>query len=705
MAEDANPKRLTDMFLGKLAACLLFVLWLVSMSMFDTNACTSFPLVAGMGVIVLLALSCLAAGGRVVRFTWLNWVSLLIGVYFLVRCLCSYSVVESWRESIIIVGCFIFYVAGILAAQSRSASWMVWAIVIAAALNLAAFYILRDPSVPIEWTGRPAVGFMGANNKPVSLLIYKNSAGAFFAMSSALLFCCCLWCEIGRLVKTAMVALAAVSAYTSMNCGTRDVYLLYPVLVLSVWFLHVVNCLYQNKKLGWRVCISGVLLLCGVCIAVYELLFSGELYTYIASVNTHLRGFVWKSICKVAPDAPLWGYGASSVQWEITPYYDEWSMPNYAHNEFLQAWMDYGVIGVSLVGVLLLLHGIYAFRVLASERISHPRRVETSFAVLILCVLVVCALADFPWHSYSLAVLTAFACGILTAPAEIPNIRKRYREMYILPRAARGVGRGCVALCCLFGIIWCGWMGNKLYPAWAAQWEYSRMFVQGADDDAGMRHRLLAEILPSYPSPALMDCFYMLPIFGISSAEQEHLLRIALSGNPKQLYTISLLCENLTRQGRFEESEKLFRRSYAGDGMPGTRLANWPAYYALNLLHWGRSECDKGNVSKGYSIIDYALNIHSFNSIHFRIPYGRSSKPWEEGDGYKPGLNNFIIACKTDAVLMGSMGVQKDDSWKEPLEEGGKPALYRRWGDKASKQAEKKFREMKIRYNDKKNVN
>lgn len=706
MAEIAKPKRLTDMPLGKLAACLLFVLWLVSMCMFDTNACTSFPLVVGMGVIALLALSCLAAGGRVVRFTWLNWVSLLIGVYFLVRCLCSYSVVESWRESIIITGCFLFYAAGILAAQSRSASWMLWCIVIAAVLNLAAFCILRDPEIPIEWTGRPAYGFMGENHKPVSLLIYKNSAGAFFALSSALLLGCCLWCELRRFVKAGLIVVAFVSCYASLHCETRDVYALYPALAVALWFLHVVNGMYGKRKVGILTVGVGVFFLCGLCVAVYELFFSGELYNYLGSIDTHLRGRVWKEICRLAPGAPLWGYGVSASQWELVPYYNEWCIPNYAHNEYLQAWMDYGVLGVSAVFFILISHIVYAFRVLSSEIITQDRRFFVSLSFCILLVMVICAIADFPWHSYAFAALTAFVCGVMSSPAPMQALvsRRCGGTSVVSVRSSSHKERGMIALLCLSLTAGVAVMGAKLYEPWLKQWEFSQLTTDGGDADAKERHRLLADLLAVYPSPFLMDRYYTLPVIGIEWTEQERLLKLALAANPRQLYMSNLLCDIFDRQGKFEESEKIFREKYVGDGMNSTMLGNWPANYAAHLLLWGRWLLNAGDESKGYSMLDYALNIHGHNSVSFLTPYGRNETPWTKDGGIKPWVNDALVAAKLDVDIFRLKGVEKDDSWQKPFEPGAKPALYRRWGNDASKRQENKFERMKFSDPDKKNV-
>lgn len=705
MAEIAKPKRLTDMPLGKLAGCLLFMLWLVSMCMFDTNACTSFPLVVGMGVIALLALSCLAAGGRVVRFTWLNWVSLLIGVYFLVRCLCSYSVVESWRESIIIMGCFLFYVAGILAAQSRSASWVLWCIVIAAVLNLAAFCILRDPDIPIEWTGRPAYGFVGANNKPVSLLIYKNSAGAFFALSSALLIGCCLWGELRRVLKAGLVAVALVSCYASLHCGTRDVYALYPALAVALWFLHVVNVMYSERKVGILSVGVGVLFLCGLCVAMYELFFSGELYNYLGSIDTHLRGRVWKEICRLAPYAPLWGGGVSASQWEIVPYYNEWCIPNYAHNEYLQAWMDYGLLGIGAVLFILIAHFVAAFRVLSSELIAQERRLLTSFAAIALMVVAICAIADFPWHSYALATLSAFSCGVMASPAPVMPVvsRRSIAQPKACVRPASRRGTGVMALLCV-GVVGASVvLSSRLFEPWLKQWEFSSLTKAGRDEDSSLRHALLADLLPAYPSPALMDCYYTLPVRGIAWKEQERLLKIALAANPRQLFMVNLLCDALDRQGKFEESEKLFRSNYAGDGMEGNMLNNWPANYVSHLLLWGRSALNSGNEELGYSLLDYAFNIHCHNHVSFTTPYGRTEAPWQNDGGVKPWINDALVAANLDAMVLRQKGVAMDESWQNPYAEGEKPALYQRWGKDTPERRKNMVQWMKFSNPDKKN--
>ena len=43
----------------------------------------------------------------------------------------------------------------------------------------------------------------------------------------------------------------------------------------------------------------------------------------------------------------------------------------------------------------------------------------------------------------------------------------------------------------------------------------------------------------------------------------------------------------------------------------------------------------------------------------------------------KPNLQPFLKARKGDVALFRNLKVEKDDSWQQPLEPGGKPALYR----------------------------
>lgn len=702
MSDAEKTGRLTEKWSVKAATVLLVVLWLASMCAFDSVACTSFPLVPCLGAVAVLVLSGLACGGKSVKLSWLNWLSLGIGGYFMARCLCSYSVTESWRESILIIFGVVYYVAGIYAAQSRSLKGITWVIVLSVAANVLAFWVMRQPESSVAWTGRPEVGFLGKNAKPVTLFVYKNFAGAFLALGGVLVLWLSLFGKRGRASRFFLFLLAAVACALSFFCGTRNVYFVLPLLLVLLWVLQLVCRLYSEQKIGWLNVSIGCVLLIAVAVGVAEFLFSGSTYAHLLAVDTHLRSYIWQCVCRVAPNAPWWGYGASSVQWEILPLYNEWATPTYAHNEYLQAWCDYGVIGVSAIAFILMSHLVTVFRCMASEQVSAERRSVSAMAVLVAACIAVCAIADFVWHNPALVAMTAFACGVAGSPYPHAPFSwfhtRRWRDgaPVVAVRAQGRMGRGMVALVAAAVVAWTFFLGQKLYRPWLAQWQFSTMYAMGVDADASQRHALLADLVPDYPDAVLMERYYLLPLSTTDWANQEKLLKTVLAANPKNLYMVTSLVTVLGLEGKYPEAEQLMRQSYRGDGMPNSCLAHWASYYMENLMMWGRSEMKKGNLGTALSLLEYARMMGADVSLSYNMAYRVGESPWRTQGGYKPGLRNFADVCKLDEKLLSDMKVEKDDSWKRPLTPAGKPALYSQYGESAQKRHPLNLKTMKL---------
>lgn len=686
MADTEQAKRLTDMWSGKSAAWLLALLWIVSMPVFDTNACTSFPLVVLEAAVSLLWLSGIVRGGKMVQWSWLNFLSMAVGAYFLFRCLNSYSVVESWRESVLIGGCVLFYVGGIYAAQSRRLRTIGIVITVALLLNMAALFIMRMPTVPLEWTGRPSHGFAGENSRLVTLFVYKNNAGAFLLLGAAMVTWLALWGKMRWFLRVGLFLFAAAGATLSFCCGTRCVYALLPLIIVLGWTLHFVCSLYSGRKVGWATICGGVLLFVAVCIGAYEFIFSGGAYERIMGTDTHLRSYIWSFIYRLAPNAPWWGYGTGASQWEVVPFFNEWQTPNYAHNEYLQAWMDYGVIGVSLVFFIILSHAVFGMRALASEQVSDTRRQLTCLSLLVLGAMSLYAIADFPWHHYALAGMTAFACGVLGSPYPHPafSLRRWAMPRIVSVRAQGRRGRGLVALGCVAFVCLSVWQASVLYRPWLVQWEYNSLFRPGADEEAVQRRALLVSLLPEYPEPSLMDCYQYLPSVGGTDEQLEQWLKQALKGNPRQRFTVVMLADVLDRQQKFAETEALLRESYEGDGMPRSILTDWVGNYAMHLLLWGRYELETGHRERALSILQYAFKVANHTYFAFDYRYRSGEHVWQQNGGYKPLLKNLLQCSKLDVSLLRRMKVEPDDSWMQPMRQGGKPALYRRWGLESS---------------------
>lgn len=673
---DISQTRLTETFCGRTAAVLLGVLWIAAMAVGDANAYSYVPMQAGLALVALLALSPMIRGAKVARLSGLGWCSLGIGVYFLVRCLCSFSVVESWREATIILGCGVFYVAGCFAAQGRSLRPVIIALTVALILNVAAFWLSHYTSLPMEWWGRPSVGPGGINGRPVSLFIYKNFAGTFFVVCGMCLAALAVWAPLRLGARAAMLVAAVAAVWVSAYTGSRSYYVMPAVMAIGIWILWLVQRLVSEEKSSPFVLLSAFVIVGGIVAALCAVLLVPGCFTMLTELDAHGRFSHWRDVCRLLPDTPLWGNGASSVQWLVMPFYSQnWHSLNYAHNEYLQAWVDYGLIGLAGVGGILVGHVVRAFRIFLSEQVGETRRVLTILALLCFLSWSFCSFADFYWHNFSIAAMTAFAAGGLAAPYPYQANGRRYTP---LP-AGRG-GKGMLALGSVACIGLCVWLSELCFPAWVAQWEYNRLSRPGADESGDARCALIASLVPAYPSSALMDQYVREPRRGDSWEKEVQMFRRVLAANPHQLCMVTMLGKILTDHGRYAEAESLYRRYYIGDGMLSTLLMDWSNFYALNLLQWAQYCKLHGDIAGAHSRMAYALRIAASGSvaIPFNGLYRGDERVWETDGKFLPYWRTYLSNRRQDVQVMEQIGVPKDNSWMQPMEPGGKPALYRR---------------------------
>lgn len=693
MAEHKSMPRLTESLPGRVAGVLLALLWVFSMAAVDAHAFSSYPVCLGLLLVLALVAAGMLRGCRLVRMGWLGWAGLAAGGYYLLRCLCSYAVVDSWCEAVLIMGAMVYYVAGVYAAQGRGHGFVFAVLAVALLANVVAFQLVGVPGAELEWTGRAAQTPAGPNSRPVTLFVYKNFAGVFLCAGACVLGGWALWALRG-LNRVAVLLVAVVALGVSFMCGTRAVYLVLLLALPGFWGMQLLVKLYSDRKIGWPDYLVGLLMLVGVVLLVYEFLFGSWLAAVLTGADSHLRYLIWGAVCEVLPTVPFYGCGANVTQWEIVPWYNEWQLPNYAHNEYLQVWVDYGLLGLLLMLGVLLAHVVQGVRCMASERVAPARRVLAGLAALLLVLLAGYAAVDFPWHSFALVAMSAFACGVLASPFEYTKEpifgRRRWAAGSHAPvvpvRAQKWPGRVVllVLLAALAGGL--GWLGCTLRPAWKAQWAYQELCRPGADPGGDARRALIAELLPRYPSPALMDTYFMLPpTHNQNLPLRENLLRQALAANPRQLFTLTMLVDVLGAQGKYAEADRLMRENYVGESMPGSLLNNWPAYYAYNLLIWGRNEMQQGNHSRALSLMSDALAINRVHRIHFNPIWRSGPQPWNEHGGIKPGLPALIRNCELDCRMLRAIGTQPDDSWQQPCTPGGKTALYRSSIRKAQK--------------------
>lgn len=681
-----DPKiKFTESSMGKWAGWLLVFAWVVSLIQSDEHAYSAWPTLIAVIPVVGLFLISLLMNRRLVRMPIPAWISLAVGGWFLWRCSTSYSLIDSWKDSSLILIGMVFYLAGVYAADGCRGRIFIRVIAVALVLNLAAIVYLQRPDADVIWLGRSYVGIDGENAASTSLFIYKNFTALFlFVCGSSILFWILCKLERGwRDVALALLALAGIAV--SFNCGSRVVWLALPVFCLVGWILWLVFRMYEQKPVGWwSILVSvGIFVLCSI--VCYDIFLGHHLFTLASDLNTHLRYHIWESASSIALHGPLTGYGAGALQWEIASVYDEWHLPNMAHNEYLQAWLDYGIVGALLLLFIVVLHLARGMMTLTSEKIDPERRLKTMTALVAFFCILAAAWTDFVWHNIPLVAMTSFICGNLVAPFPYdvsggglfskrwaPGSSATLRPL----RPQHKPGRCGLVLVSLGALIAVGGLSVCLQPAWFAQWEYRSSILEFRS--LPQQAAVIDRAFTHYPDSRVFELYLNHP--GSDRGNRQKLERMArevLAANPRQLFTVTLLSELLRDTGRYAEAEQLLRNHYPGDGPDNTCLRHWSGFYSWNLLCWGRAEMLRGNYPHALSLLNYVGKMRKKSSVI--IKFGSYTR----GDWYNPELvkrmKQIETSAKIDHVLLLSMDIQPDDSWQEPAETGGKPSLYRRW--------------------------
>ncbi len=695
MQEHATPPRFTESFSGRLAAFLLLLVWIASMPVATGHLYAKFPLFVGLAGSVCCALWGLVRGFRFPRIPVMAWLSLAMGGYFFWRASTSYSQLEGENVMFLVLGAAIFYVAGIYSGISRKGDAMLfWAVFFGLALNALYWYLRRESDVSMLWWGRPAVGLTGPSSAHSAFFLYKNVASVFFASTGIYLVARCFWHESWSWARALGALLGLGGVALSFYCASRAVYAVLPVVMVLAWLLRLF--IRQSSSQHWRIIDWFFLLALVGGIAWLILDFSGEQYvwSHIDSVDTHLRFLIWDYLMKVVPQTPWCGFGAGASQWEIVPYFYEWVSPNYAHNEYLQCWVDFGFLGLLAMLFLLIWHALRAVLGLTNAALSHGRREQIAGALLLLLAVASYAFVDFPWHNFSLLSACAFCCGILAAPrgeeARLMQLFMAQAEQMPPTKQESLMGRGLLVLGMAGALSFLGMMMPRLMPVWKADWTYNELVEKQAPAEEKMR--LLEEAVQLYPEVGIVDWYLSLPyprtVEGYRTMTE--MLRPCLKANPKQLFGVVLQADLLGRVACYEEAEALMRDSYVDGGMQRQNLTSWSSYYGLNLMRWGAHLYRNGHWAKAYSVWNYGYRLHRRSSLTFNITWRGTSKHDIEAHKLLQWQRNKSLAKTMSEVsarlkLMEKIGIVPDDSWMEPMRPHGPGPLYQKWGMESPK--------------------
>ncbi len=609
--------------------------------------------------------------------------------YLALRALGSYSVLEGYTDLGLVLGAVVFYLAGVYMAQlPRIATLLMRVLCLAVVLNMVYWALMNLTDVELWVVGRPDEGLAGVNSRHMALFLYKNYAGAFLCFGGAALCWYSLWSRQWSYLPYAVVG--AASILLSFQCGTRAVYLLVPVVMLLGWFLWLLLRLFAHRRVSWLDGLVVLAVVVAVGAGLADLLYGSTIVTALSGVDTHSRVEIWSLLLQVVPDAPLWGYGAGAAQWEIFHLFDDWARPNYAHNDFIQMWSDYGFIGLAGLLILLLLHLLTGALTLMQEETSEERRAAIVLCAFLLICLCLISMTDFVWHQFALAAMTAFCWGVLASPARHKGSLlqwigqgRRWSSVKVVALRAQGtVGRAVLGGVLLILAMLCALGLYRYTPVYLLQSQFAEQLqIRDGGQLAAKSQYEAATLYPDYR--IIEQLAQRAPITGRNewTEKMRALLKECLSYNPKNLVATVHLVELNSYTGRFEESEELMRRHLPAGGSAPKLPLQPHVYYGLNLLYQGFRALSNAETGKAYSMLDYGLRLHQVFPLTLNYAWIPGA-PKQYHGASRPGLKELLTKAAQERDFLRSLDVQKDDSWMQPLHAGEQGALYRRFLNK-----------------------
>lgn len=635
----------------------------------------AFPCCVLLVPLALAAFFGFAGGCKTVRLGWWPWATLAGGGgYFLVRCLLGYSTFDAYNEGSCLLCGLVFYVAGLyLAGAGDRRGALPWVLVGSIGLQLAVFLAMKA-GLPPAWTGKCTVWLTGNEMGDYSgFFVYKNFAAQFYVAlgMAAIVYAC-----IARGRTALWLALAGLlSLGAAFLLPSRAGWGLVPAGICIGWAVYPVACTALRRRVGWVYWGMTIAALVAVAAAGIVALHYGVPESMAHALDSHDRLTITNFASSVPRQGADWwvGTGARTFLWEVLPtYYWGRFLPNYAHNEYIQAQMDYGIVGLVMMLLVLFGHLVAGARRLSLLREPRPAAL-TAMALVIVCVAALHACADFIWHHVALVSLTAFCLGVLAAPCATP----------LRPLKAEGqAGKAFLATVALAVAGTAAWLAWQLAPGWTGQWQYARSVAAG--DPPEVRAALLGTIAEEYPDPDVV-VFYAREASktapdAATMNRVEALLGRAEAFNPRQIFAAYARMAYLDALGRFEEGEAVLRRMCAPRGIESWQTYSWRTLYAMHLAAWGHTLLHgPGQKEQARSLLVYARNILSHIGFETGDPWGQKDRLISITGAQQKAYRNVLA---NDLALLEQLGVACDDRWKQPREPGRQGALYPQLGER-----------------------
>jgi O-antigen ligase len=113
---------------------------------------------------------------------------------------------------------------------------------------------------------------------------------------------------------------------------------------------------------------------------------------------------------------------------------------NRAHDDFLEVWLEAGVVGIAMIGTFVIWWGLRSVKLWRRSPPPGAREIDVSLAraaTVVVGLLMAHSVIDYPLRTDAMMMILAFACALLVAPpvgardelrTEVPESRPRIRQ-------------------------------------------------------------------------------------------------------------------------------------------------------------------------------------------------------------------------------------------------------------------------------------
>ena len=352
--------------------------------------------------------------------------------YFLLRNRLSDIEYIARMQFTIMVGCLMIYLIFALVLTKPSDRRRLFVFLLFLALlqlwpALVQFSQCND-WMPLSLAQRRGV-YTGIHNWRASgFFIYPNNFAGYMEVVSLIAMSFTIWGKFSGIVRILMGYTALAGMAGVLMSGSRGGYLSLTTGIIVVIFLS----LKVWKKLPSRPVVVGAVVGTALLIilgsGLFVALHSNEVGTRIGQINDpgNMRPLLWRAALNQFQLSPIWGTGGFSYLHYGRLFRDPsvQNDPIHAHNDYLQLLADYGLVGISLFMIMLILHlrsGITSFRHLVARTSDWDSPLGDRLALNIGCqsalaAYMVHSLVDFNMQLPLNALMMASVFAVLVNP-------------------------------------------------------------------------------------------------------------------------------------------------------------------------------------------------------------------------------------------------------------------------------------------------